>query len=262
MVLERGGECAASAGWRARSGAGPGWRATRSATRRSSPPAHHGTTLHWWRNDGTISDGQLLLADMGIETDELYTADVTRTMPVTGELDAQPAQGLPTPSWRPRTPASPRSGPAPISWPPTARRCGCWPTTCTRGASCRSAPTSRARPTSEAPGCRSAPALHAARHVAHARHRRARLRGRPARRSTPRARWPRGTYSPSSPACTSSPTTRVVPADLRGLAVRIEDDILVTDGGAVNLSAAPCPATPPSVDGMDARGSGRHRPTI
>jgi Xaa-Pro aminopeptidase len=27
----------------------------------------------------------LLLADMGIETDELYTADVTRTMPVSGE---------------------------------------------------------------------------------------------------------------------------------------------------------------------------------
>jgi Xaa-Pro aminopeptidase len=45
----------------------------------------HGTTLHWWRNNGDIEAGQLLLADMGIETDELYTADVTRTMPVTGE---------------------------------------------------------------------------------------------------------------------------------------------------------------------------------
>ena len=45
----------------------------------------HGTTLHWWRNHGTIESGQLLLADMGVETDELYTADVTRTMPVTGE---------------------------------------------------------------------------------------------------------------------------------------------------------------------------------
>jgi len=45
----------------------------------------HGTTLHWWRNHGTIEPGQLLLADMGVETDELYTADVTRTMPVSGE---------------------------------------------------------------------------------------------------------------------------------------------------------------------------------
>jgi Xaa-Pro aminopeptidase len=45
----------------------------------------HGTTLHWWRNNGAIESGQLLLADMGVETDELYTADVTRTMPVTGD---------------------------------------------------------------------------------------------------------------------------------------------------------------------------------
>ncbi len=45
----------------------------------------HATTLHWWRNHGVVEPGQLLLADMGVETDELYTADVTRTMPVTGE---------------------------------------------------------------------------------------------------------------------------------------------------------------------------------
>jgi Xaa-Pro aminopeptidase len=50
----------------------------------------HGTVLHWWRNHGVITSGQLLLADMGAETDELYTADVTRTMPVTGEWS--PAQ--------------------------------------------------------------------------------------------------------------------------------------------------------------------------
>ena len=43
------------------------------------------TTLHWWRNHGTVRDGDLLLADMGVETDELYTADVTRTMPINGE---------------------------------------------------------------------------------------------------------------------------------------------------------------------------------
>jgi Xaa-Pro aminopeptidase len=44
----------------------------------------HATTLHWWRNHGAIASGDLLLADMGVETDELYTADVTRTMPVSG----------------------------------------------------------------------------------------------------------------------------------------------------------------------------------
>ncbi len=45
----------------------------------------HATTLHWWRNNGSVEPGRLLLADMGIETDELYTADVTRTMPVSGQ---------------------------------------------------------------------------------------------------------------------------------------------------------------------------------
>jgi Xaa-Pro aminopeptidase len=50
----------------------------------------HATTLHWWRNHGVVQPGTLLLADMGIETDELYTADVTRTMPVSGEWS--PAQ--------------------------------------------------------------------------------------------------------------------------------------------------------------------------
>jgi Xaa-Pro aminopeptidase len=52
----------------------------------------HTTTLHWWRNHGTVHSGDLLLADMGIETDELYTADVTRTMPVSGEWSAAQLQ--------------------------------------------------------------------------------------------------------------------------------------------------------------------------
>jgi len=50
----------------------------------------HATTLHWWRNHGSIQPGSLLLTDMGVETDELYTADVTRTMPVDGKWS--PAQ--------------------------------------------------------------------------------------------------------------------------------------------------------------------------
>jgi Xaa-Pro aminopeptidase len=54
--------------------------------------ADHATTLHWWRNHGEIEPGTLLLADMGIETDELYTADVTRTMPVDGSWSPQQLQ--------------------------------------------------------------------------------------------------------------------------------------------------------------------------
>jgi Xaa-Pro aminopeptidase len=50
----------------------------------------HATTLHWTRNDGQVRDGDLLLLDMGVERRSLYTADVTRTVPVNGTFsDAQ-----------------------------------------------------------------------------------------------------------------------------------------------------------------------------
>ena len=50
----------------------------------------HATILHWTRNDGVVRDGDLLLLDAGVECHELYTADVTRTMPVNGRFT--PAQ--------------------------------------------------------------------------------------------------------------------------------------------------------------------------
>ncbi|MGH3712552.1 MAG: aminopeptidase P family protein [Micromonosporaceae bacterium] len=46
----------------------------------------HATTLHWIRNDGQTRPGELLLMDMGIENRHLYTADVTRTLPVSGRF--------------------------------------------------------------------------------------------------------------------------------------------------------------------------------
>ena len=44
----------------------------------------HATTLHWIRNDGRVRPGDLVLLDAGVEVDSLYTADVTRTLPVDG----------------------------------------------------------------------------------------------------------------------------------------------------------------------------------
>ncbi|WP_419996437.1 aminopeptidase P family protein [Streptomyces boninensis] len=44
----------------------------------------HATTLHWVRNDGAVRSGDLLLLDAGVETNNLYTADVTRTLPISG----------------------------------------------------------------------------------------------------------------------------------------------------------------------------------
>ncbi|MEG3615768.1 aminopeptidase P family protein [Isoptericola haloaureus] len=45
----------------------------------------HATTLHWITNDGVVRSGEMVLLDAGVEIDELYTADVTRTLPVDGE---------------------------------------------------------------------------------------------------------------------------------------------------------------------------------
>jgi Xaa-Pro aminopeptidase len=45
---------------------------------------NHACTLHWIRNDGEVRDGDLVLVDAGAEADSLYTADITRTLPVSG----------------------------------------------------------------------------------------------------------------------------------------------------------------------------------
>jgi Xaa-Pro aminopeptidase len=46
----------------------------------------HACTLHWTRNDGALRDGDLLLLDAGVEAHTLYTADVTRTIPLNGRF--------------------------------------------------------------------------------------------------------------------------------------------------------------------------------
>jgi Xaa-Pro aminopeptidase len=50
----------------------------------------HACVLHWTRNDGAVYNGQLILVDAGIEMDSYYTADITRTLPVNGKFS--PAQ--------------------------------------------------------------------------------------------------------------------------------------------------------------------------
>jgi Xaa-Pro aminopeptidase len=45
---------------------------------------HHATTLHWIDNTGPITPGEMVLLDMGVEGNNLYTADVTRTLPIDG----------------------------------------------------------------------------------------------------------------------------------------------------------------------------------
>ena len=48
----------------------------------------HATTLHWTENSGPMTPGELVLLDMGAEATSLYTADVTRTLPIDGTFTA------------------------------------------------------------------------------------------------------------------------------------------------------------------------------
>lgn len=196
----------------------------------------HGTTLHWWRNDGTIAPGQLLLADMGVETDELYTADVTRTMPVTGDwtanqlkvyravLEAQDA-GI----------AEVKAGADFLA----AHRAAMWVLADhlhSWGILAVPADVSCATDI-EAPGAglHRRYTLHGTSHMLGIDvHDCARARAE----VYPKGQLDAGNVLTVEPGLYFQPHDETVPSDLRGLAVRIEDDILVTDGAAVNLSAA------------------------
>lgn len=45
-------------------------------------------TLHWTRCDGPVAADQLVLLDMGVEVKSFYTADVTRTLPASGTFSS------------------------------------------------------------------------------------------------------------------------------------------------------------------------------
>jgi Xaa-Pro aminopeptidase len=50
---------------------------------------HHACTLHWTNNDGKLKRGDLLLLDAGVEGNSLYTADITRTLPLSGKFSKE-----------------------------------------------------------------------------------------------------------------------------------------------------------------------------
>jgi len=62
-------------------GAGPGYPTIAAA-------GWHATILHWTRNDGPLRPGELIVLDAGAETETLYTADITRTLPASGTFTA------------------------------------------------------------------------------------------------------------------------------------------------------------------------------
>jgi Xaa-Pro aminopeptidase len=196
----------------------------------------HATTLHWWQNNGDIADGQLLLADMGVEVDSLYTADVTRTMPVNGAwsdtqrrlyaavLEAQQA-GI----------AEVKAGADFLA----AHRAAMWVLAdhlhhwgvlpVTADISCAT--------DVEAPGAglHRRYTLHGVSHMLGIDvHDCAAARDETYREGPIAA----GYVLTVEPGLYFQPNDLTVPAEWRGIGIRIEDDILVTDGEPRNLSAA------------------------
>ena len=45
--------------------------------------------LHWNDNDAKLNKKELLLVDAGVESDQLYTADITRTIPMSGKFSKE-----------------------------------------------------------------------------------------------------------------------------------------------------------------------------
>jgi Xaa-Pro aminopeptidase len=196
----------------------------------------HATTLHWWRNHGVVEPGSLLLADMGVETDELYTADVTRTMPVSGEWTpeqlrvyraVQEAQAAGV--------AEVKAGADFLA----AHRAAMWVLAdhlhswgilpVPAEVSCD--------PDEERPGAglHRRYTLHGTSHMLGIDvHDCAQARSELYRDGTLVA----GHCLTVEPGLYFQVNDRTVPAELRGIGVRIEDDVVVTDGEAINLSAA------------------------
>jgi len=190
----------------------------------------HACTLHWTDNDGPVRDGDLALLDMGVENHELYTADVTRTIPISGTF---------TPRQRQVYDLVFQAQEAGIA-------------ACRAGADFldphRAAMRVLAHGLVELGVLEDAEAalaedqqlyrrytLHGVSHMlgidvhdcAHARN----------------EMYRKGTLQPGyvltvEPGLYFQPDDLTVPEDLRGIGVRIEDDIVVTDGDPINLSAA------------------------
>ena len=191
----------------------------------------HANTLHWIRNDGDLVDGDLLLLDAGVEVNTLYTADVTRTMPVNGKF-TEPQRRVYEAVLAAQTAGieACRDGKLFADVHQAAitvlahffEELGILPTSAEESrAAAGGVPRSGMGPRTTPPRVLSAP---------------------PGRQG-PRENYRLGTLKAGmvitvEPGIYFKSTDLLVPEEYRGIGIRIEDDILITDGDPVNLSAA------------------------
>ncbi|MGW4464270.1 aminopeptidase P family protein [Micromonospora sp. NPDC004704] len=192
--------------------------------------AEHATILHWVRNTGVTQPGKLLLMDMGVEGRSLYTADVTRVLPVSGTFTPLQRQVYDI------VYASQQAGiefirPG-VSFKDVHRTCmrvlaeglsdlGLLPVSVDEAMDETS--TVYRRWTLHGFGHMLGMDVHDCSN---------------ARKQTYRdGNLGEGYVLTVEPGLYFQPEDELVPAELRGIGIRIEDDVLVTPAGAVNLSA-------------------------
>jgi Xaa-Pro aminopeptidase len=191
----------------------------------------HACTLHWIRNDGDLRPGDLLLLDAGVELDSLYTADVTRTLPISGRfsdaqrrvyeavLEAQEA-GIAA-----AQPGAAFSDVHKAAIAVIARHLEAWGLL----------PVSAEESLSEEGGQHRRWMVHGtSHHLGIDVHDCAQARNE---------NYKEGTLTPGmvltvEPGLYFKADDELVPEELRGIGVRIEDDVLITETGHENLSAA------------------------
>jgi len=200
----------------------------------------HATTLHWIDNTGAIRPGEMVLLDMGVEGRNLHTADVTRTLPVSGTYSPAQrdlyslvlqAQTAGIEAVRPGVPFLAAHEAAMSVLAHGLEDLGLLPVSAEEALS----PDSKvyARWT-----------LHGTSHMlgmdVHDC-------GRAAPESYTRGALAEGMVLTVEPGLYFQEDDLLVPEELRGIGIRIEDDILVTAEGSRNLSAA-LPRTPDDVE--------------
>ncbi len=191
----------------------------------------HATTLHWIDNSGPITPGELVLLDMGVEGRNLYTADVTRTLPVDGRFtDVQrelydlvyAAQDAGIQAVRPDVPFSAAHEAAMKVLAHGLDDLGLLPVPVDEALSPDSKVYSRWT-------------LHGTSHMlgmdVHDC-------GRASEEAYPKGTLAEGMVLTVEPGLYFQEDDLLVPEELRGIGIRIEDDVLVTAEGCRNLSAA------------------------
>ena len=200
----------------------------------------HACILHWTENDGAVRDGDLVLLDMGVEGKELYTADVTRTLPVSGTFTPRQREVY-TLVYQAQEAAIAACKPGADFLDPHRAAM----TVLAHGLEAMGILASAEEALAEDSQLYRRYTLHGVSHMlgidvhdcAHAR----------------KEMYTKGTLAEGyvltvEPGLYFQPDDLTVPEDLRGIGVRIEDDVVVTADGCRNLSAA----LPRSADEVEA----------